>query len=381
MNYKNFLDILVSPGTKESLFFKDGHLRSASGKDYQIINDIPILVKQVQEIHVTPPAPEKTSQNIIEYKVGNQYKKVKKILHLGSGNVGCSDKRVISLDVLPCENVDIVAEAENLPFADNSFDIVDSGAVFEHLVNPIAAIKEVKRVLKPGGIFNIDNSYMQPYHGFPGNYFNMTPQANETHLVDDFILIQSEIPESGTPLMTLSMIIDRFLANLSKKQKEKLLSTTLEELLNIVKSDLSSNNDLMKHFSEYEKRSMAATHLVVAKKPKDYEEKLKKMKQNKKVHESWELAKQQYYTLRTELMMRYHEIFLYRRLALETDVSCDLPEILPESLESILKKYLIKDPFNNKQLTQILRKMKTEENRLKDIRDKFINLYLKIKDS
>jgi ubiquinone/menaquinone biosynthesis C-methylase UbiE len=39
-----------------------------------------------------------------------------------------------------------------LPFKDKSFDFVWTRFVLEHLINPLAAIKEMKRVLKKGGI-------------------------------------------------------------------------------------------------------------------------------------------------------------------------------------------------------------------------------------
>lgn len=42
--------------------------------------------------------------------------------------------------------------AEHLPFADNEFDLVASHEVFEHIRDVAGAIREVKRVLKPGGI-------------------------------------------------------------------------------------------------------------------------------------------------------------------------------------------------------------------------------------
>lgn len=44
-----------------------------------------------------------------------------------------------------------VADAEHLPFADESFDIVYSWGVLHHTPNPPAALAEAQRVLAPGG--------------------------------------------------------------------------------------------------------------------------------------------------------------------------------------------------------------------------------------
>lgn len=44
------------------------------------------------------------------------------------------------------------ADVLELPFADNSFDAVTCQTVLIHIENPFEALKEMKRVLKPGGI-------------------------------------------------------------------------------------------------------------------------------------------------------------------------------------------------------------------------------------
>lgn len=42
---------------------------------------------------------------------------------------------------------------DTLPFEENTFDVVVCKDVFEHLLNPTHTLTEIRRVLKPGGIF------------------------------------------------------------------------------------------------------------------------------------------------------------------------------------------------------------------------------------
>ena len=232
VNLQETLPLLRCPRSHTALSPVGDKLVSASGDEYPIVNGKPVLVRRILDWHVTPPREDKISQNIALFRAPKRITAADAIiLHLGSGNVPSEDPRVISLDVLPCANVDLVAEAEELPFQDNSLDHVESGAVFEHLHDPWKAIAEIKRVLKPGGTFRIDTAFMQGYHGFPGHYYNMTPQAVETHLVGDFNLRDSFVPNSATPLMTIEMIITRYLGCVSRELRERLESMSLREFL------------------------------------------------------------------------------------------------------------------------------------------------------
>lgn len=53
---------------------------------------------------------------------------------------------------------------DGLPFSNSFFDVVSCIAVLEHVFNPPNLVKEIHRVLKPGGIFlkQVPNSVWMP---------------------------------------------------------------------------------------------------------------------------------------------------------------------------------------------------------------------------
>jgi len=66
---------------------------------------------------------------------------------------------------------DLHADAHAIPFADSVFDCVFSYAVLEHLHSPWLALREIERVLKPGGILMGSVSQGEPFHE---SYCHMT---------------------------------------------------------------------------------------------------------------------------------------------------------------------------------------------------------------
>lgn len=70
------------------------------------------------------------------------------------------------------EQAPFLADAHCLPFADDSFDLVFTVAVFEHLRNPLRAMQEVARVLKPGGELLGSAAFLEPFHA--RSYFHHT---------------------------------------------------------------------------------------------------------------------------------------------------------------------------------------------------------------
>jgi SAM-dependent methyltransferase len=51
-----------------------------------------------------------------------------------------------------------VADAYALPFPDDAFDVVHAHQVLQHLTDPVAALREMRRVARPGGIVAVRDS-------------------------------------------------------------------------------------------------------------------------------------------------------------------------------------------------------------------------------
>jgi len=132
------------------------------------------------------------------------------IISIGGGP-SRTDDRLINLNIAPFDDVDLVADAHALPFADASIDGLDCAAVLEHLANPHLAVKEMFRVLKPGGKVFAVTPFMQAYHGYPHHYQNFTLTGHELL----FKAVGFRLIESGTcvgPVFALVNLTKRFLA-------------------------------------------------------------------------------------------------------------------------------------------------------------------------
>ena len=84
-------------------------------------------------------------------------------------------KTRITADLQKFGGPDFLSDVHNLPLADNSFDLVYSAAVTEHLAAPHRAIQEIYRVLKPGSIYLGNCSFMEPWHD--ESYFHISPNG------------------------------------------------------------------------------------------------------------------------------------------------------------------------------------------------------------
>ena len=96
-----------------------------------------------------------------------------KILDLGAGTRRRAPN-VINLEIEPTPEIDLIGDGHFLPFKDNTFDAVISEAVLEHVHSPDGVVREIYRVLKPGGYICVAVPFLQGYHASPHDYQRWT---------------------------------------------------------------------------------------------------------------------------------------------------------------------------------------------------------------
>jgi SAM-dependent methyltransferase len=196
----NFSDELIlrlqCPKTKSKLTLKDNYLVSTSCNEYPIIDNVPILINnnnslfsvdqyKAREVSRKKVSKIKSAFHKLLPKLGNNlvaeknFKKISntlpnnsKILIIGGASKGegmkeiyCHDKYdIVVSDILFSEDVNLVSDAHDIPFIDETFDLVVVQAVLEHVLDPTRCVKEIYRVLKNDAIVYAEMPFMQQVH-------------------------------------------------------------------------------------------------------------------------------------------------------------------------------------------------------------------------
>jgi SAM-dependent methyltransferase len=83
----------------------------------------------------------------------------------------------VNLDLFVLPGVDVAADAERLPFPDGLFQRVECDAVLEHVRRPEAVMREIERVLCPGGYAHVVTPFCHPFHEYPRDFRRFTPDG------------------------------------------------------------------------------------------------------------------------------------------------------------------------------------------------------------
>lgn len=153
------------------------------------------------------------------------------VLNWGAGAPRFSFPNVLETEIRRYPSTDMVSTAPRLPFADATFDGVISLSVLEHVRDPLEHTAEIRRVLKPGGHLVLHAAFLQPFHGAPHHYFNMTRSAYD-RVLEGFTVDSLRVGAHQHPWLMLRWVLDRYLAGLESQQdKDALRAMTIGEAL------------------------------------------------------------------------------------------------------------------------------------------------------
>lgn len=169
----------------------------------------------------------------------------KKASELGA-NVTSMDlgENLLNLVKEKCDSERIVGSVLEIPFEDNSFDVVINTEVIEHTPDPEKAVAELSRVLKPGGLLiltvpNITWKWsvllanvlkLRPYEGFENwvGYNTLRKWASVNNLAIEDYFGFNFIPVFNRITMPMNKLIDKlgrffgiFMINIALRARKK----------------------------------------------------------------------------------------------------------------------------------------------------------------
>jgi SAM-dependent methyltransferase len=133
----------------------------------------------------------------------------------GSGNFKEFAANAVSTDILPAPWLDVVCDAQRLPFAAGSFANVMMIDVLHHIERPVYALAEAGRVLRPGGRLIFCEPAITPLSGpFYRNFHPEPVDMSADPLADGDITLGKDPWLSNQAIPTL--LVGRYRKDLAR---------------------------------------------------------------------------------------------------------------------------------------------------------------------
>jgi SAM-dependent methyltransferase len=189
------------------------------------------------------------------------------ILDCGAGRRGTYYDNVVNFEIVAYDTTDVRGVGERLPFKDSSFDALFSLSVLEHVKDPFQCAREITRVLKPGGELMCAVPFLQPMHGYPHHYYNMSARGLRNLFEAELAIDRHEVYGAVLPIYSLTWIIGSWIQGLEGRAREEFLNMKVADFSRDPATFL--NRPFVRNLSDEKNFELASATVIFGRKPKD----------------------------------------------------------------------------------------------------------------
>jgi SAM-dependent methyltransferase len=190
----------------------------------------------------------------------------KLFIDVGAGLKYQNYKNVVNFEIVDYPSTDVLGVGEKLPFLNDSFDVVISMVVLEHVKDPFACAKEIMRIMKPGGELYCAAPFLQPRHGYPNHFYNMTREGL-INLFPGLTILEVEVPNYLHPMAAITWILRSYASGLPQELRQQFLNMKIEEMIRLFPPGNPWNHPLITQLSKNASEDIACGTFIHAEKP------------------------------------------------------------------------------------------------------------------
>ena len=130
-------------------------------------------------------------------------------------------------------NLDLISDIATIPVPEKSFDAILCTEVFEHVINPIEAVKEFARILKKNGSLIITAPFCSLTHFAPYHFYSGFNQYFYKKVLEKEGFEITEIVPNGNYFEFLAQEVGRLPGVAEKYSKKNLTTSEIKNLSNL----------------------------------------------------------------------------------------------------------------------------------------------------
>jgi SAM-dependent methyltransferase len=142
-------------------------------------------------------------------------------------DAGCGDRpyerllsgatEIVGFDVPGNKHADLHGSIDAIPVDDASFDVVLCLQVLEHVQDPAAAVRELRRVVRPGGRVLLSTHGVYPFHPNPDDLWRWTDQGLEYLFLTNAQWSSVTVRPGAGTTATVAMLVAHLVDLLAKR--------------------------------------------------------------------------------------------------------------------------------------------------------------------